>query len=121
MRQFVPGLRENGQWAVAISHLAAAVAIVVVIGLLAIAVVTSNGVASSDGTESSSNQPMAQALAGFGLIGLWLISGAVLAARARPGRKLTFGQPNRQPTPDREDADDDLDTGGSSGVTDPAS
>lgn len=103
MRQSVPGLREDGRWSIAVSHISAAVAISVVAGLLLIAIATANGAQDAGGlggdqpatrqAESADGPARTQALAGFGLLGIWLIAGAVLAARANPGRKLTFGQP----------------------------
>lgn len=89
----------------------------VVVGLLIVAALTANDAQEADGfgsegrsaaaTEASGGQAMIQALSGFGLLGVWIIAGAVLAAKANPGRKLVFGAaPNARSTTTEESVPD---------------
>lgn len=108
VRQSVPGLREDGRWVIAVNHIAITVVILVVAGLLAIAATTATSAQESPGLgeaapgaatiEKAKGPARAQALSGFGLLGIWVTAGAVGAARANPGRKLTFGSPPPETT-----------------------
>lgn len=112
MRQSVRGLREDGRWVIAVSHIAVAVVALVVTGSLVIAALTARAAQSAagfDGTESAradspTSPAVTQVMAGFGLLSFWFIAGAVLVARANPGRKLVFGTPTHPDTSEDHDS-----------------
>lgn len=101
VRQTVAQSEENTRWAIGVNQLVAAVAIATVVTLLIIAVTSAGGVqdAPTFGTQSANapdrptnDEAMIRALVSFGPIGAWVSVGALLLARANPGRKLKLGR-----------------------------
>ena len=103
------GFRQNGQWVISLNQLAVVAVIVFVAVMLTIAALmagsaqtaTPLGAAPGDTTSAQalgenydSSSAIEQVLAGFGLLGAWVIVGAFSLARSRGSKEFRFGQPN---------------------------
>lgn len=101
VRQPVALSEEKSGWTVGVNQLIAAATIATVLVLLVIAVSSAGGAEdaptfgaqAADTTDGAAkDEAMIRAIVSFGPIGAWVSVGALLLARANPGRELKLGR-----------------------------
>lgn len=101
MRQPVALSEEKSGRTVGVNQLVAAATIATVAVLLVIAVISAGGAQDAPtfgardadmSEQSANNEAMIRAIVSFGPIGAWVSVGALLLARANPGRALKLGR-----------------------------
>jgi hypothetical protein len=107
-------MRQNSRWVITVNQIAVTVVVFVVVAFLTIAAVTARNVRTSPSAgvtgesldrasiaaRNESRAALVQVIAGFGLLSLWIISGAVMIGKARGDHILVLGRSSVAPADD---------------------